>query len=214
MNAHFTQSAVSIKIGDRVEHHYKITTNNFQGTTGTTEGNISHVVIAVDQLEDLGGDISYNAEHMIIHQDGNITMINVSHSIYKISTGNFLPNGSGANELNIYEKQNLLNLLISFCDTMLTTGEGLIANDGDVLRFEFDYIIVYKISVYFRAWWDNDGKLIICELNVENELGYGIKYEIGEDPPNVMLIIGIIAASGTVIMFIVVLIKDIKRFRR
>ena len=64
---------------------------------------------------------------------------------------------------------------------MLTTGR-TIANDGDVLRFEFDYIIVYKISVYFRAWWDNDGKLIICELNVENESsGYGIKYEIGED---------------------------------
>jgi hypothetical protein len=205
MSTSFCLAIVSIKPGDKVELQYKITRNNFGGSTGTTVGVISHVVTAVEEHDSLGGDISYEADHIITYSNGNETIKKVSFSVYKTSTFPFQKD-----ELNVlkdHEKQNATYFLISFCDTLLTTGEGLIANEGEFIRLTCRFTVIYEMSVIFKVWWGKDGRLISCNLEVKNQQGDCIIYEIGgskvPDPYDTyLIIIGIIGVVAIVITIV------------
>ena len=78
------------------------------------------------------------------------------------------------------DKSFILWELLYVCGTIFDTGAGLIANEGLFSQLRFSYKVVNEIFVDFEAKWGDDGRLQYYHLDVKNEKGDGVKYEIGE----------------------------------
>jgi hypothetical protein len=167
-SAPLCQSVVSIKEGDKVEVHYKIVKNNYKGSTGTEEGNIS---ITITAFREESGVMKYDATHKKNTKTTSVTnnVITPSFSSTKQSDTETMTN---------QQKTDLSYDIWNVCDTIIESGEGLIVSQEISLNLNFNYIEEENVTLTAEGQWNENGRLLYYVVEARNPANTSsIKYE-------------------------------------